>query len=319
MSFKLSLGKRTIAGCDLFTNEAIAALHILDHDVVDRDYLYWALGSIDYDRHVDRAAKGKTLNKAKLKLLRIPLPSLIEQRRVARILDAADGMRATRRESLAQLESLLKSVFLDMFGDPITNPMGWTKVKSREVFLLPPKIGTVTPAKGRGHLVVRVGELGESRIAFERCGRVEIAAADVAKFRLEPGDTVVARAIGSKSQLGKASYFDGFDEVTVVDSHVMRLRPDPTKCDGRWLYSLIASDAGKRSFSRRVAPRQSSSTSMPSRRGPCRSHCRPSSSNTASPPSLNPSNARRLASALTWLNSTPFSTSLQSRAFRGGV
>ena len=88
LSFKLSLGKRTISGCDLYTNEAIAALHILDRDAADRDYVYWALGSIDYDLLVDRAAKGKTLNKAKLKLLRLPLPSLAEQKRIAAILDA---------------------------------------------------------------------------------------------------------------------------------------------------------------------------------------------------------------------------------------
>ena len=128
LSFKLSLGKRAIAGCDLFTNEAIAALRVLDHDIADRDYLYWALGSIDYDRLVDRAAKGRTLNKAKLKLLQIPLPPLTEQKRIAGILDAADALRAKRREALDQLDILLQSTFLDMFGDPVTNPMSWPEV-----------------------------------------------------------------------------------------------------------------------------------------------------------------------------------------------
>ena len=125
LSFKLSLGKRTFAGCDLFTNEAIAALQILDPYVADSDFLYWALGSIDYDRLVDRAAMGKTLNKAKLKILQIPLPPLAEQKRIAGILDAADKLRAKRRESLARLDTLLQSTFLDLFGDPVTNPMGW--------------------------------------------------------------------------------------------------------------------------------------------------------------------------------------------------
>ena len=117
LSFKLSLGKRAVSGCDLFTNEAIAALRVLDHDVADRDYLYWALGSINYDRFVDRAAKGKTLNKAKLKVLQIPLPPLAEQKRIARILDAADALRAKRREALAELDTLLQFTFLDMFGE----------------------------------------------------------------------------------------------------------------------------------------------------------------------------------------------------------
>jgi type I restriction enzyme S subunit len=56
---------------------------------------------------------------------RIPLPPLSEQKRIAGILDAADALRAKRRESLAQLDSLLQSTFLTLFGDPVSNPMGW--------------------------------------------------------------------------------------------------------------------------------------------------------------------------------------------------
>ncbi len=55
----------------------------------------------------------------------IPLPPLAEQKRIAKILDAADALRTKRRESLAQLDTLLQSTFLEMFGDPVTNPMGW--------------------------------------------------------------------------------------------------------------------------------------------------------------------------------------------------
>ena len=57
--------------------------------------------------------------------LQIPLPPLAEQKRIAGILDAADALRAKRREALAELDTLLQSTFLDMFGDPVTNPMGW--------------------------------------------------------------------------------------------------------------------------------------------------------------------------------------------------
>ena len=72
---------------------------------------------------MDRAAKGKTLNKAKLKTLPVPFPPLTEQKRIAKILDAADALRIKRREALAQLDTLIQSTFLDMFGDPVTNPM----------------------------------------------------------------------------------------------------------------------------------------------------------------------------------------------------
>ena len=57
--------------------------------------------------------------------LQIPLPPLAEQKRIAAILDAADAFRAKRREALAQIDILLQSTFLDMFGDPVVNPMEW--------------------------------------------------------------------------------------------------------------------------------------------------------------------------------------------------
>lgn len=57
--------------------------------------------------------------------LKLRLPPLPEQRRIAEILDKADALRAKRRAALAQLDTLTQSIFLDMFGDPATNPKGW--------------------------------------------------------------------------------------------------------------------------------------------------------------------------------------------------
>lgn len=57
----------------------------------------------------------------------IPLPPMVEQRHIAALLDKADAVRAKRRQALAQLDTLLQAVFLEMFGDPVTNPKGWEK------------------------------------------------------------------------------------------------------------------------------------------------------------------------------------------------
>lgn len=65
---------------------------------------------------------------------RIPLPPLPEQRRIATILDQADALRAKRREAIAKLDQLLQSVFLEMFGDPVTNPKGWPTVLVGDAF-----------------------------------------------------------------------------------------------------------------------------------------------------------------------------------------
>ncbi len=69
-----------------------------------------------------------TVGRDALLSLRVPLPPLLEQRRIAAILDKVDALRAKRRAAIAQLDTLTQSIFLDMFGDPATNPKGWPEV-----------------------------------------------------------------------------------------------------------------------------------------------------------------------------------------------
>ncbi|MEN8883689.1 MAG: restriction endonuclease subunit S [Flavobacteriaceae bacterium] len=69
-----------------------------------------------------------------LKKLKIPLPPLAEQKHIAAILDAADSYRQQTRQTLDKYNQLAQSIFLDMFGDPVTNPMGWEKVEFKELF-----------------------------------------------------------------------------------------------------------------------------------------------------------------------------------------
>lgn len=74
---------------------------------------------------MNKAAAIPGLNREDVYRLPILLPPLSEQRRIAGILDAADGLRAKRRESIALLDTLTQSIFLDMFGDPTRNPNAW--------------------------------------------------------------------------------------------------------------------------------------------------------------------------------------------------
>lgn len=86
------------------------------------------MGTKFYQAHVKKLAGGAAQPNISAKQLEsaiIPLPPLSEQKRIAKILDTTDTLRTKRREALAQLDSLLQSTFLDMFGDPVANPMGW--------------------------------------------------------------------------------------------------------------------------------------------------------------------------------------------------
>jgi type I restriction enzyme, S subunit len=124
-SYKLSIGKVAITGKDLYTNEAIASLIIKDNVALLPEYFYYTMRDLDYSATSDSAAKGKTLNKAKLKELQIPLPPLPVQQKIAAILDAADLHRQKTKTLIEKYDQLTQSIFLEMFGDPVKNEKGW--------------------------------------------------------------------------------------------------------------------------------------------------------------------------------------------------
>ncbi len=86
------------------------------------------------------------LTKEKLETLELPLPPHPEQKRIAAILDKADEIRRKRAKTIRLTEELLKSAFLEMFGDPVTNPKGWEVRKLGEVCAF---VGGGTPARAR--------------------------------------------------------------------------------------------------------------------------------------------------------------------------
>ncbi len=236
-------------GRNILLNQRVGKLIIKDSSKVDNKYLQHVLNDPKTREYYRKFASGGlqiNLGKSDLLNVEIPLPPLAEQRRIASILDQADDLRQKRQQAIEKLDQLLQATFIDMFGDPVSNPKGWDIFKSKSLFQDPPRIGTTTPANGKGIPVVRVGELGQFHIDFEKCGRVQISESDFKKYELKNGDLVLARAIGSKNQLGKCSYFSEYFEPVCIDSHVMRLRPDPKKMHPLWFYFLLSSDQGKK-------------------------------------------------------------------------
>ena len=111
----------------------MAGLRAKDADLSQAYLGHWLDHVAPVLRAQGRGATFLQVSKSDIASLQIPLPPLDEQKRIAGILDAADALRAKRREALAELDTLLKSTFLDMFGDPVTNPMGWEMVNGGRV------------------------------------------------------------------------------------------------------------------------------------------------------------------------------------------
>jgi type I restriction enzyme, S subunit len=103
---------------------------------VDRDYLFHVLRRQSFVDEVTSLCAGANLPRISpsvLGAMQIPLPPLPEQRRIAAILDKADTLCVKRREAIAKLDQLLHSVFLKMFGNPVTNSKALPMVALEEI------------------------------------------------------------------------------------------------------------------------------------------------------------------------------------------
>ncbi len=124
-----TIGKTAIVPDDaplMNCNQAIAIIRV--KDILDKKYLKYWLNTPDANTQISSAKVTATISNLSLgqiKELKIPLPSLEEQKRIAAILDKADAIRRKRQQAIALTDQFLRSVFLDLFGDPVTNPKGW--------------------------------------------------------------------------------------------------------------------------------------------------------------------------------------------------
>lgn len=123
---RMAVGKAAISTIDMAINQDLKAL-LPTGEVDTRFLLHFMLSHGDY---LERQAQGATVKGIKLDLLRsLPFPRLprTEQRRIAAILDKADAIRRKREQTLTLADVFLRSVFLEMFGDPVTNPLGFSQ------------------------------------------------------------------------------------------------------------------------------------------------------------------------------------------------
>lgn len=136
MSFKLSIGKVAITKEDMYTNEAIMAFLNKGVANLELSYLYYLLKSYKWDLLAQRAAKGKSLNKEILNNAILCFHNNIQtQKEIVAVLDKVTTLISRRKEQLDKLNILVKSKFIEMFGDPVLNPKGWEKKKIGEVSL----------------------------------------------------------------------------------------------------------------------------------------------------------------------------------------
>lgn len=234
MSFKLSIGKIAILKENMFTNEAIANFPIKDKTIIKPEYLYYALKTLNFT-NTDRAVMGATLNKSKLNEIKIPYCNVNNQKKIVDVLDKAQELIDQRKEQIEALYEVIKSKFIEMFGDPNLNNMGWEVKTLNEVSIKKGEYGSGSPSieyiegKPRYIRITDIndnGYLNENKVTVENLDEFE-------KYKLKDGDMLFAR---TGATVGKSFRYKEVYGECLFAGYLIRFVPNITIINPDFLY-----------------------------------------------------------------------------------
>jgi len=214
---------------------------------IDTTYFVESLGNYDYSlewlyrllrtlklQDLNRSAAIPGLNRDDVYRIKVKLPPLNDQKRIAHLLGKVEGLIARRKQHLQQLDDLLKSVFLEMFGDPITNPKGYP-IKKLSEFYINHKEGTKCGPFGSA---LKRDELVETGIPVWNMDNIDSSGRMILPFRMWiteekyrelqsysvfDGDIIISRA----GTVGKMCVAGMNGAPAIISTNLIRLRLGP--------------------------------------------------------------------------------------------
>lgn len=252
-SSRAPIGHVAINTVPMTTNQGFKSF-IPDRDRLHAKFLYhWLRKSRPYLEGLGRGATFKEVSKAIVSRIEIPLPPLPEQLRIAEVLDKADALRTKRRAAIAQLDALTQSIFIDMFGDPATNPKGW-----RDSMLLGDVTDIVSGVTigrkldGRRTRTVpylAVVNVQDRHLDLSVTKTTEATEKEIQRYRLERNDLLLTEG-GDPDKLGRGTLWRDELPECIHQNHVFRVRLQSEELTPLFLNWLVGSQRGKRYFLR---------------------------------------------------------------------
>lgn len=222
-------------------------LPILPGPRLDRRFLCYFLRQPAMIEHASSRSAGANLPRISPEALarfKIPLPPLTEQHRIAAVLDCGEGLRSKRRVALAHLDILVRSIFLDLFGDPAANPKQWPVRRLGELICDGPQNGLYKPSSdyGSGTPILRIDAFYDGVVSdISTLKRVRLSEVERAGFALTENDVVINR-VNSLEYLGKCALIPSLPEPIVFESNMMRFRLNLGIAHPRFISQFLQSE-----------------------------------------------------------------------------
>lgn len=174
--------------------------------------------------------------------LKIPLPPLPVQKHIAAILDQADELRQKDQQLIDHYDQLSQSLFLDMFGDPVTNPKGWEKVKMSHLtqLITDGKHGNCSDQENSGYYFISAKNISRNKINYENARQITKAEFEEVDRRtnLQHGDLVM---VNTGATIGKMAIVEDIPETrkTTFQKSVAIIKPTLDLLDVFFLKNLF--------------------------------------------------------------------------------
>ncbi|MFG1242273.1 restriction endonuclease subunit S [Xanthobacter sp. V7C-4] len=194
---------------------------------LDRSYLFHWIGKALQEIHGKTSfVTVKHISSKQIANLDIILPPLDEQRRIVGLLDRAAEIRRRADAARAKARAIIPALFLDMFGDPATNPKGWAVRPLAEVAdigsgLTKGRKLNGTPAEPTPYL--RVANVQADRLDLSEIKMIDATDDDRVRCRLLPGDLLMTEG-GDLDKLGRCAMWQGEVELCLHQNHIFRVR-----------------------------------------------------------------------------------------------
>lgn len=194
----------------------------------------------------------KNINLGILNEVAVPLPPVQVQRRIADILGKADAIRRKRQEAIGLTESLLRSAFLEMFGDPVTNPKGWTVAPIGDVAEVQGGLQVTAKRKSQPIVVpyLRVANVYRDRLDLNEIKEIRVTENELERVRLQRGDILMVEGHGNRNEIGRSAVWDGSIDPCLHRNHLIRVRVSPKRALPEFVSAYLNSPGGRRQLFR---------------------------------------------------------------------
>ena len=220
--------------------------YIIPHENVDVSYLAYAMENMNLAKYYTGATIPHIYFKDYQKE-ELPVPSLEEQRQIVAVLDKVTDLIAKRRPQLDKLDLLVKSRFVEMFGDPMTNSYHLPEMILGSILTTEPQNGLYKPQSDyvsdeTGIPILRIDGFYDGEVSdFLSLKRLRCSEEEKVKYALHENDIVINR-VNSIEYLGKCGLIQGLLEDTVFESNMMRLHVDEKRFDPIYITQLLCSE-----------------------------------------------------------------------------